>query len=107
MNKDYILDAIYLLKHENPEYRESIINRLINEYDEYSVSCEGDGTDSAVSDELNKILTESDLGDLNSCFIDMEDMDRKPAAREDPIKDTPSLKEPITKYYLGKILRQS
>ena len=51
MNEDYILDAIYLLKHENPEYHESIINRLINEYDEYSVTCVGDGTDSAVSDE--------------------------------------------------------
>ena len=51
MNEDYILDAIYLLRHENPEYHESIINQLINEYDEYSMSCEGDGTDSAVSDE--------------------------------------------------------
>ena len=30
MNEDYILDAIYLLKNENPEYHESIINRLIN-----------------------------------------------------------------------------
>ena len=50
MNEDYIFDAIYLLRHENPEYHESIINRLINEYDEYSVFCEGDGTDSAVSD---------------------------------------------------------
>ena len=37
----------------------------------------------------------------------MENMDKKPAAREDPIKDTPSLKAPITKSYLGKILRQS
>ena len=60
----------------------------------------------AVSDELNKILTESDLDDLNSCIIDMENMDRNPAAREDPIKDTPSLKEPITKSYLGKRLCQ-
>ena len=57
MNEDYIIDAIYLLKHEDPEYNEIIIKILINEYDEYSVSCEGDGTDSAVSDELNKILT--------------------------------------------------
>ena len=32
MNEDYILDAIYLLRYENPEYRESIINRLISEY---------------------------------------------------------------------------
>ena len=60
-----------------------------------------------MSDELNKILTESDLGDLNSCLIDMENMDRKSAAREDPIKDTPSLKEPITKSYPGKRLCQS
>ena len=51
MNEDYILDAIYLLRHENPEYHKSIINGLISEYDEYSVSCEGDGLDSAVSDE--------------------------------------------------------
>ena len=71
------------------------------------MSCEGDGTDSAVSDELNKIITESDLDDLNSCLIDMENMDRKPAANNDPIKDTPYLKEPITKSYLGKRLRQS
>ena len=76
MNEDYILDAIYLLRHENPEYHESIINRLINEYDEYSVSCEGDGTDSAVSEELNKISTESDLDDLDSCLINMENMDK-------------------------------
>ena len=34
-------------------------------------------------------------------------MDRKPAAKIDSIKDTPSLKEPITKSYLGKILRQA
>ena len=80
---------------------------MINEYDEYSVSCEGYGTDSAVSDELNKILTESDLDDLNSCLIDIENMDRKPASRNDIIKDTPSLKEPITKYYLGKRRCQS
>ena len=52
MNKDDILDAIYQLKHGDPEYHESILKILINEYDEYSVSCEGDGTDSAVSDDF-------------------------------------------------------
>ena len=104
MNRDEILDAIYQLKHEDEEYHEGIIERLINEYDEYSASCEGDGTDSTVSDKLNKLLTESDLDDLNSCLIDMENMDRKPAARKDPSKDAPSLKAPITKYYLGKRL---
>ena len=34
-------------------------------------------------------------------------MDKKPAARKDPIKDTPSLKAPITKSHPGKRLRQS
>ena len=37
----------------------------------------------------------------------MGNMDRKPAARKDQIKDTPSLKAPITKSYLGKRLCQS
>ena len=34
-------------------------------------------------------------------------MDKKPAEKIDPIKDTPSLKEPITTSYLGKRLCQS
>ena len=71
MNEDEILDSIYQLKHEYEEYHEGMIERLINKYDEYSASCEGDGTDSTVSDELNKLLTESDLDDLDSCLIDM------------------------------------
>ena len=107
MNEDYILDAIYLLINENPEYHEIIINRLISEYDEFSQSCEVDGTDSAESEEINKILTESDLDQLDSFLLNMENMDRKPAANNDPIKDTPSLKEPITKSYLGKRLCQA
>ena len=104
INKDEILDAIYQLKHEDEDYHEGIIGRLINEYDEYSASCEGYGTDSTVSYELNKLLTESDLDDSDSCLTDMENMDKKPAERKDPIKNTPSLKAPIIKYYLGKRL---
>ena len=53
MKEDYILDAIYILRNENPEYHVGIINRLINEYDEFSQSCEGD-TDSAESEELKR-----------------------------------------------------
>ena len=34
-----------MLRNENPEYHEKIINILIDEYDELSQSCEGDGTD--------------------------------------------------------------
>ena len=37
----------------------------------------------------------------------MENMDKKPVAGKDTIKDTPSLKAQITKSYLGKGLRQS
>ena len=92
MNEDYIPDAIYLLRHENLGYHESIINRLISEYDDFSQSCEGDGTNSAASEELYKILTESELDKLESCLLNMENMDRKPAEKIDPIKDTPYLK---------------
>ena len=41
MKKDYILDAIKILRNENQEYHDGIINHLINEYDEFSQSCEG------------------------------------------------------------------
>ena len=101
MNKEYIIDAIYMLRNENPEYHEKIINILIDEYDEFRQSCEGDGTDLAVSEELNRILSENEL---DSCLLNMEIVDRKPAAKIDPIKDTPSLN---TTSYLGKRLRQA
>ena len=81
-----------------------MIARVIHEYDDYSASCEVDGTDSTYSDEFKKLLTESDL---DICLIDMENLDKKPAARKDPIKDTPTLKTPITESYLGKRLCQS
>ena len=105
MNEEYILDAIYQLRNENPEYHEKIINILIDEYDEFSHSCEGD-TDSAAPEALKRILTENELDELDICLLNMENIDRKPAAKIDPIKDTPSLKEPITTYHLGKRLRQ-
>ena len=35
------------------------------------------------------------------------DMDKNPAARQEPIKDTPTLKTPITGSHLGKRLCQS
>ena len=49
MKEDYILDAITILRNENPEYHGGIINHLINEYDEFSQSCEGNA-DSAESE---------------------------------------------------------
>ena len=54
MDEEYILNAIYMLRNENPEYHEKIINLLIDEYDEFSQACEGD-TDSVASEELKSI----------------------------------------------------
>ena len=68
---------------------------MIDEYDEFSQSCEGD-TDSAASEELKRILTENEFDELESCLLNI---DRKPAANIDPIKYTPS--------YLGKRLRKA
>ena len=47
------------------------------------------------------IFTENELDELDSCLLNM---DRKPVAKIDPIKDTPSLN---TTSYLGKRLRQA
>ena len=85
MNKDKIREAVSQLKHEDEAYHESMIERLIHEYDEYSASCEGYGTDSIESVEFKKVLTESDL---DICLIDNENLDKKPAAKKEPIKNT-------------------
>ena len=76
---------------------------MIDEYGKFSQSCEGD-TDSAASEEIRRILKENELDKLDSYLLNMENMDRKPAAKIDTIKDNPSLN---TSSYLGKRLRQS
>ena len=42
MKEDYILEAINKLRNENPEYHDSRIDYLINQYDEHIQSSEGD-----------------------------------------------------------------
>ena len=54
MKEDYILDAIKMLRNENLEYHDGIFNHLINEYNEFSQSCEGDA-DSAESEEVKRL----------------------------------------------------
>ena len=109
MKGDYILDAIYILRNENPEYHEGIINHLINEYDEFGQSCEGYAY-SAELEELKSLFKEIELDwagqldELNSYVIKMKNIDRKPAAKINPIKETPSLN---TTYHLGKILYEA
>ena len=52
MKKYKIRHAVSLLKYEDEAYHEHIIKMLTHEYDDYSSSCEGDGTDSTDSDEI-------------------------------------------------------
>ena len=52
MDKDKICEALSQLKYEDEAYHERMITKLIHEYDDYSSSCEGDGTDSTDSDEF-------------------------------------------------------
>ena len=54
------------------------------------------------------VTDSSDSGNISFKIPVKEfDMDKKPAARKEAIKDTPTLKTPITGSYLGKRLRQS
>ena len=46
MDKETIRESVSQLKYEDEAYHERMIARLIHEYDDYSSSCEGDGTDS-------------------------------------------------------------
>ena len=52
MDKDKICEAVSKLKYEDEAYHERMIERLINEYDNYSASYEGDGTDSTDSEKF-------------------------------------------------------
>ena len=102
MEKDKIREGISQVELEDEAYHEHIIEYLTHEDGDYSFSWKGDTvgfaevTDSSGSGEitLNIPVTEIDL-------------DKKPAARKEPIKDTPTLKTPITGSYLGKRLCQS
>ena len=56
MDKDKILEAVSQLKYEDEAYHERMIGRLIHEYYDYSLSCEGSGTDSTDSDKSKKLF---------------------------------------------------
>ena len=85
MDKDKIREAASQLKHEYEAYHERIISMLTHEYDDYSSPCEVDVTDSTDSEEIT----------FNKFLLKKSDQDKSPAARKDPIKDTPTLKTPI------------
>ena len=102
MDKDKIRKAISQVKLEDEAYHERNIGILTQEDDEYSSPWKG----YAVG--LNVVTNSNDSGKITFKIPAAESYsDKKPAARKEPIKDTPTLKEPITGSYLGKRLRQS
>ena len=102
MDKDKIRKAISQVKLEDEAYHELIIEYLTHEDDDYSSSWKGDAVGFAA------VTDSSDSGKITfNTPVTESDLDKKPAARKEPIKDTPTLKTPITGSYLGKILSQS
>ena len=102
MDKDKICKAISQVKLEDEAYHERNIEILTQEYDDYSSPWKGDAVG------LNAVTNSTHSGEITFKIPATEsDLDEKPAARKEPIKDTPILKAPITVSHLGKRLRQS
>ena len=91
MDKDEICKAISHVKSEDEEEHERNIEYIVQD-DNYKSPWKI--KDATVATGLNAITYSSDL-------------DEKPAARKEPIKDTQTLKEPIKGSHLGKRVRHS
>ena len=75
---------------------------LTQEDDDYSSPWKGDAVGFAA------VTNSSDSGEITLKIPATEsDLDKNPATRKEPIKDTPILKAPITGSHLGKRLCQS
>ena len=95
IDKDKINEAIPQVKLEDEAYHERNIEILTQEDDHYNSPWKGDSVG------LNTVTNSSYSGEITfKC-------DQKPAARKEPIKDTPMLKAPIRGSHLGKRLCQS
>ena len=91
MDKDKIRTAISQVKLEDEAYHERIIEYLTQEDDDYSSPWKGDAVGS------NTVTNSSDSGEITFRIpVTESHLDKKPAARKEPIKDTPTLKTPIT-----------
>ena len=102
MDKDKISEAIPQVTLEDEAYHERIIQYLTHEDDDYSLTWKGDAVG------FTAVTDSRDSGEISFKIpVTESDQDKKPAARKDPIKDTPTLKTPIKGSYLGKRLRQS
>ena len=102
MDKDKICKAISQVKLEDEAYHVRNIEILTQEDDDYISPWKGDAVG------LNAVTNSSDSGNITFRIpVTESDLDKKPAARKEPIKDTPTLKSPITVSHLGKRLCQS
>ena len=102
MDKDKIRKAISQVKIEDEAYHERNIEMLTQEDDDYSSPWKGDAVGFAA------VTNSSDSGEIAFKIpATQSDLDKKPVARKEPIKDTPILETPITGSHLGKRLRQS
>ena len=91
MDKDKIREAISQVKLEDEAYHERIIEYLTHEDDDYISSWKGDAVGFAV------VTDSSDSGKISFKIpVTESDLDKNPAARKDPIKDTLTLKTLIT-----------
>ena len=91
MDKYKIHKAISQVKLEDEAYHECSIEILTQEDDDNSSPWKVDEVG------LNAATNSSDSGEISlKISVKESDMDKKPAARQEPIKDTPSLKTPIT-----------
>ena len=78
MNEYFILEAIFKLRTENTEVHDRIIDYFIKQYDEYSQSSEDD-----VSEGVKDFSKEM----YYKWADQLENMDSKPAATIDPMKN--------------------
>ena len=85
MDKDKMHKTISQVKLEDEAYHERNIEILTQEDDDYSSPWKG----YAVG--LNAVTNSSDSGEINFRIpVTESDLNKKPAARKEPIKDTPT-----------------
>ena len=86
MDKDKISEAISQVRLEDGAYHERIIEYLTHEDDDYSSSWKGYAVGFAA------VMDSSDSGEISFKIPVTESyLNKKPAARKEPIKDTPNL----------------
>ena len=91
MEKDKIREGISQVELEDEAYHEHIIEYLPPEDDYYSLSWKGDAVGFVA------VADSSDSGEITfNILVKERDLDKKTVARKDSIKDTPTLKTPIT-----------